>query len=443
MSRDDLEITSNISDLPGDPNCPLCKGIGYLRRDLPVGHPEFGKYEICDCRKFQVAKKIQEHLYAFSGLEKLQHLTFDTFKANGRGGLGEIQINSLETACNQARMFAQSLNGWLLFQGSVGCGKTHLAAAIANYVVSLGVNTIFLTAPELLQKLRSSYFSSETTFEQQFEEIRNIQLLVIDDFGTQNATDWAQEQLFLIINYRYINHLPTVITTNLSLNEIEQRIRSRLLDPELVTNVQIYAPDYRRPKETGHPEISSLGLSRLSKCTFGNFSLRRDETIPKEDKHSLEKAFNACRDFAKNPEGWLILTGANGCGKTHLAAAIGNYRTSLGDQIIFETIPNLLDHLRETFGPDSLVRFDQRFSEIRNARLLILDDLSTQSMTPWAREKLYQLLDYRFNDEKPTVITTAEIIDNMDARIRSRLLNREICTIYGITTKLYAPLNKK
>ena len=57
-------------------------------------------------------------------------------------------------------------------------------------------------------------------------------LLVLDDFGTQNATGWAQEKLFQIVNYRYINKLSTVVTTNLALDEIEARIRSRLADPE-------------------------------------------------------------------------------------------------------------------------------------------------------------------------------------------------------------------
>ena len=72
-------------------------------------------------------------------------------------------------------------------------------------------------------------------------------LLVMDDFGTQNATEWAQEKLFQILNYRYINKLPLVVTTNLMLNEMEPRISSRLEDPEMVTRVNIMAPDYRRP----------------------------------------------------------------------------------------------------------------------------------------------------------------------------------------------------
>ncbi len=96
---------------------------------------------------------------------------------------------------------------------------------------------------------------------QRFNEIRNASLLVLDDFGTQNATGWAQEKLFQILNYRYINKLPLVVTTNLSLDEIEARIRSRLADRDLVTDVRIHAPDYRRPlDDTGHPELSSLDL---------------------------------------------------------------------------------------------------------------------------------------------------------------------------------------
>jgi DNA replication protein DnaC len=407
-----------------------------------VGHPNFGRLEICVCRQRDVSQQVRERLYSLSRLDELKGLTFDTFEIRGRKGLGEMQSRSLEMAFNQAQHYARGLKGWLLLQGGYGCGKTHLAASIANFTVEMGVPTLFLTVPDLLDMLRFSFDSEDTTFEERFNEIRSASLLILDDFGTQNATSWAQEKLFQILNYRYINKLPLVVTTNLSLDEIEERIRSRLADPELVTKCWINAPDYRRPGKSDHPEISALGLARLNKCSFGNFSLRRKTGLSKDDEQSLEKAFKAAKAYAENPRGWLVLTGPNGSGKTHLAASIGNYQVGLGAQVILETVPNLLDHLRATFGPDSQVRYDQRFNEIRNVSLLILDDMITQSMTPWAREKLYQLFDYRFNDEKPTVITTAEKIENMDARIRSRLLNRDVCRIYGITAPNYAPLDK-
>jgi DNA replication protein DnaC len=79
-------------------------------------------------------------------------------------------------------------------------------------------------------------------------------LLVLDDFGTHNATPWAQEKIYQIINHRYINQLPTVVTSNFLINDFEGRIRSRLQDPNLVTVVKILAPDYRNPADdTGPP----------------------------------------------------------------------------------------------------------------------------------------------------------------------------------------------
>ena len=122
----------------------------------------------------------------------------------------------------------------------------------------MGVPTLFLTVPDLLDTLRYAYDSEDTTFEKRFEEIRNAQLLVLDDFGTQNATGWAQEKLFQIVNYRYINKLPTIVTSNLALDEIEERIRSRLADPELVTQVRIIAPDFRRPMQRPAPSGAVL-----------------------------------------------------------------------------------------------------------------------------------------------------------------------------------------
>ncbi len=402
-----------------------------------MGHPDFGKVQLCSCRLPAVTRAVRERLFALSHLDELRDLTFETFKPRGRKGLGKLQADSLEAAFNHSRLYARRLEGWLLLMGGYGCGKTHLAAAIANQAVSMGVPTLFLTVPDLLDNLRFAYGSEDTTFEERFDEIRNARLLILDDFGTQNATAWAQEKLFQIMNYRYINKLPTVITTNLALDEIEPRIRSRLSDPELVTQTRIQAPDYRRPiSDAGHPELSSLDL--LSNRTFENFSLRREEGLPAEALRSLKEAYEAAQNFAQKPRGWLVLTGDYACGKTHLAAAIANQRAALGAPPLFIMVPDLLDHLRATFNPNSPITFDHRFDEIRTAPLLILDDLGTQSMTPWVREKLYQLFTYRYNAELPTVITiAADALEELDARIHSRLLDARLCRILGITAAAY------
>ena len=426
-----------VNDLPGDPNCPFCHGVGYLRADVPVGDPDFGKLQVCVCRRARVADAVRERLFAISHLDELKHMTFESFKPRGRKGLPDLQANSLEMAFNQSHHYAESLNGWLLLQGGYGTGKTHLAAAVANFAVGMGVPTLFLTVPDLLDSLRFSYAGDDNSFEERFNDIRNARLLVLDDFGTQNATGWAQEKLFQIVNYRYINRLPTVVTTNLALDEIEPRIRSRLSDPDLVTQSRINASDYRRPMEDSHQiQLSSLDLH--SSRTFDSFSLRKEENLAAPALKSLKEACDAAQGFAQRPRGWLVLTGDYGSGKTHLAAAIANHRAKLGDPPLFVMVSDLLDHLRATFGANSEITFDRRFDEIRTSPLLVLDDLGAQSMTPWVREKLHQLFDYRYNAELPTVITVAsDALNEVDPRLRSRLLDARLCRIVGIIAPAY------
>jgi len=425
----------------GDPNCPHCGGLGYVRADKPLGDPEFGRTVICICRKDEVAQQARRRLYAISRLDELNELTFDNFEPRGRVGLPARQADSLEQAFNQAQQFAQRMDGWLLLEGGYGSGKTHLAAAIANFAVQVGLPTIFITVPDLLDSLRFTYGSTEESFEERFEEIRQAPLLILDDFGTQNATAWAQEKLFQIINHRYINRLPLIVTTNLALDQIEGRIRSRLSDPELVTQIRMLAPDYRRPTDDSANELSSLHL--LRERNFASFDLREGEGLPAADSRSLKKAFDAARKFAEKPKGWLLFTGGHGSGKTHLAAAIANYAQDIGRMPLFIMVPDLLDHLRATFNPASPVSYDQRFEEIRNAELLVLDDLGTQSATPWAREKLYQLFTHRYNAQLPTVITTADRLEDMDTRIRARMLDTRLCTIYALTAPAYTGRKRK
>lgn len=426
-------MPTTLSDKPGsrpigDPDCPYCRGLGYVRRDVPVDHPDFGRLQICRCRQQATDSAARQRLVQVSNLEAFQSMTFETFKVKGRLGLADDQLASLQYALNQAQQYSQSLSGWLLLLGGYGCGKTHLAAAVANTAVNLDVPTLLLTVPDLLDWLRFAYDSTESTFEERFDEIRSIRLLVLDDLGTQNATPWAQEKLYQIINYRYINRLPTVITSNQEMEDIDGRIRSRLGDTDLVSRVYITAPDYRSSMaDSTHPQLSSLYLH--ARRTFGSFSMREREKLTPEEQKSIQKAFTAAQKFAENPRGWLVLMGGYGTGKTHMAAAIGNYAHAQGMTPVFVVVPDLLDHLRATFNPNSSVSYDRLFEEVRSARLLILDDLGTQSATPWAREKLYQILNFRYNAELPTVITTSSNLDEMDPRIRTRMLDKHLCEI--------------
>ncbi|HPX65082.1 MAG TPA: ATP-binding protein, partial [Anaerolineaceae bacterium] len=121
----------------------------------------------------------------------------------------------------------------------------------------------------------------------------------------------------------------------------------------------------------------------------------------------------------------------------HLAAAIGNYQAALGAPPLFVGVPDLLDYLRAAFAPNSTQSLDKRFDEIRSTRLLILDDLDTQSATPWAREKIYQLFNYRYVAELPTVMTTSRQPSELDQRLFSRLSDTRLCQVVYMSAPAY------
>ncbi len=417
--------------------CPICGGIGYLRHDVPVGHPNFGKLVPCDCRLADQEAARTRRLRAISNLDTMARFTFNRFVPEGYG-LTEEKRRNLRLAYDTARAFAAKPDGWLILLGSYGCGKTHLAAAVANEVVSRGEPAIFVVVPDLLDHLRATYSPySDVAYDQRFEEIRASSLLILDDLGAHSSTPWAQEKLFQLFNYRYNAQLPTVVTSNHQLEEIDIRIRSRLIDPDLAQIIKILAPDFRQSGVVhGMAELSSLTLH--ADQTFDSFDLREHE-LDREKAENLKRAVVVAQDFAVNPRDWLAITGTYGCGKTHLAAAIANEVTNRGESALFVVVPDLLDHLRATFNPNSLTPYDKRFDEIRKAPLLVLDDLGTESATPWAEEKLYQLFNYRYNARLPTVITMAQEVD-LKPRLKSLIMDVGRCTPFMIMAPSYRGL---
>jgi len=103
---------------------------------------------------------------------------------------------------------------------------------------------MFLTAPDLLDLLRSGYSAGD--YEELLDLCRTMDVLVLDDLGVERETDWAAEKLFQILNHRYQSELPTVIVTNCRLEELPPRIYDRLSDDDLCVRCQVLAPSYRQ-----------------------------------------------------------------------------------------------------------------------------------------------------------------------------------------------------
>ena len=178
-----------------------------------------------------------------SNMGLIREWTFDSFDASVAGAREAFEVS---------RAYADDPYQWLILIGDYGCGKTHLAAAIANHALAqLNMRPVFAVVPDLLDYLRSTFSPADpqaTTavrYETRFDTIRGADLLVLDDLGTENTTPWAKEKLFQIINHRYMERLPTVVTTNVDPDRIDGRIRSRLFDVGLSTFVFIDASDYR------------------------------------------------------------------------------------------------------------------------------------------------------------------------------------------------------
>jgi DNA replication protein DnaC len=233
-----LPITK-VSALPPRSICPKCRGAGFLRIDVPFGHPNFGKPVACECKEAERKEKRRQQLRALSNLDAFYSHSFKTFNS---------RVPGVQEAYHIAVEYAENPSGWLFFIGPNGCGKTHLAAAIANQSLEDGAVVLFAVVPDLLDHLRAAFApDASEVYDQLFAKMREAELLVLDDLGAQQSSPWANEKLFQLLNYRYNMGMPTVITANpKGLQGIDERIRSRLSDVSLVTAVILdRARDYR------------------------------------------------------------------------------------------------------------------------------------------------------------------------------------------------------
>ena len=310
-----------------------------------------------------------------------------------------------------------------MLTGSSGSGKTHLAAAIANSILEDGRPVFFVFVPDLLDHLRSTFApTSEISFDQLFEQVRNAPFLVMDDLGGQSGTPWAQEKLYQILNFRHSNKMPTVFTLGIPMEDLDPRWQTRLTDTEIATTRRL-SVDERGDMSS---RKGSLNPDLLARMTFDNFDVSGNGAN-REQQDSLKVASAHARKYAQDPEDWLVFLGPTGSGKTHLVHAIANERLKLGREVLYFQVADLLDYLRVTYRPDSAVTYDRLFEEVRNAPMLVLEDFGVQNPTPWAMEKLHQLVVHRHDSRLPTIVTAIELIrEKISGPIYSRLTDRNL-----------------
>jgi DNA replication protein DnaC len=190
--------------------CTICDGVGLVRVVNAQGQ---WVSRACECQEMQ---RYQRRLAAAHIPERYRHCSLETYETAFRGA-----NSSLAKAHLIARKFveaypANTAGNGLLFVGTAGLGKTHLAVSVLQRLVQeRGARGIFCDYRELLKNIQNSYNSQvQTTELELLKPVFAAEVLVLDDLGAQRPNEWVSDTVALILNTRYNDKQTTIITTN-------------------------------------------------------------------------------------------------------------------------------------------------------------------------------------------------------------------------------------
>ena len=215
--------------------CEKCKDTGLVL--------EGNNYKMCNC----FSQAMINETYKQVNIYKLDEENFDTFDFGfysnvadkQKYGIDKSPMENIESIRNIAYNFSKNINEPsqknLLFVGNTGLGKTFLANCVASEVIKSGKTVVYQTAPILMDKVIDYKFSYNKTGieKEQYNKIFNVDLLIIDDLGTETMNNNKFTELFNIINTRLLKNKKMLISTNLTLKELykeyDERVMSRLI----------------------------------------------------------------------------------------------------------------------------------------------------------------------------------------------------------------------
>ena len=224
--------------IPRPRDCPDCGGAGWYKEAVAHTHPHFGKLFPCRCTLAERDQHLKERgLHILSKLQddlgsELSMCRLDSFEL--RRAVDAESRASLAFALDAAHSFLSDPRQWLYFYGAPGVGKSHLAAAIAFAWVDAGLGRVaYASVPKLLRFLRAGY--SDGSADDRLMALQLVELLVLDDLGTEyhkpsdgSSYGSTDSLLFELIADRYSYGRATIITSNVSIDEIDTRIGSRI-----------------------------------------------------------------------------------------------------------------------------------------------------------------------------------------------------------------------
>lgn len=218
-------------------------GLDYLYANIS---PDVIKYERCDCNKAQEYwKKIDEQQYETEKRKhfrdiinklykqnyvgrKFQNLNFENFNINSDNEIAVKVANDYTSKC-----ITKKQTKGLIITGESGLGKTHLAASIANKLIKNGKIVLMGRLTTLLDMLKETFRDNTKSENELIELYSNVDMIIIDDLGTEKISNWALEKLYTIIQNRNENRLPIIITTRFDKQGLIERF-SQSQDEQLV-----------------------------------------------------------------------------------------------------------------------------------------------------------------------------------------------------------------
>jgi DNA replication protein DnaC len=236
---------------PSERTCVTCGDQGFVYRNVPFGDPNFGRAVPCPaCEGAESLADRAARLWRLSGIGGVERerCTFARFDLAANPTLGP--------AFQAAQTWALG-DGlpWLVLAGPEGRGKTHLAIAAAHVCIARGIAVAYHVVPLWLDALRATQrppLDSEPAppLDRVRHKAERYPAVILDDLGADRDTDFAREQLYLVLNERWRERRRTLITTNEPVEHFAGRLASRLLDRSLAHAIGCEGLDYRRTAAT-------------------------------------------------------------------------------------------------------------------------------------------------------------------------------------------------
>ena len=223
-----MKYTSSLEDAFLEcENCKKCKGLAYCNnkvvgyRYTPIDEGNIINFSYDECKyekKNREENSYKENLDLFDLPKEVKEACFENIDTTDKK---RAPIIKYFKEFMNAYKKEESPKG-IYLNGSFGSGKTYLIAALLNEMAKKGNKSVLVYYPEFLRKLKASF---GTDFDEQFEYVKRVPLLLFDDIGAENSTNWSRDEVLgPILQYRMENHLPTFFTSNLTLDELEKSL---------------------------------------------------------------------------------------------------------------------------------------------------------------------------------------------------------------------------